>query len=251
MSIRWIKIATDIFEDEKIKLIRDEPQADTIIVLWFELLSLAGRCNSDGVLMLNERTPYTTKMLSTIFGRKPETVERALEIFESYGMVEVIDGAITIPNWSKHQNSTGMEKIREQNKNRQAEFRTRQKNSILPESEKPKETVASKMAETIACEPKFEAKIEDAPKQEKKQKSTRFVKPTIEEIDAYCKERNNGIDARNFFYHYESKNWHIGKDPMKNWKAAVHTWELKREGSKDAGNKRNNGYEGETFGVKL
>ena len=234
MSIRWIKIATDIFEDEKIKLIRDEPDADTIIVLWFEMLSLAGRCNSDGVLMLNERTPYTTKMLSTIFGRKPETVERALEIFESYGMVEVIDGAITIPNWSKHQNSTGMEKIREQNKNRQAEFRTRQKNSILPEQEKQKETV-----------------IEDAPKQEKKQKSTRFVKPTIEEIDAYCKERNNGIDARNFFYHYESKNWHIGKDPMKNWKAAVHTWELKREGSKDAGNKRNNGYEGETFGVKL
>ena len=241
MSIRWIKIATDIFEDEKIKLIRDEPDADTIIVLWFEMLSLAGRSNSDGVLMLNERTPYTTKMLSTIFGRKPETVERALEIFESYGMIEVIDGAITIPNWSKHQNSTGMEKIREQNKNRQAEFRTRQKNSILPESEKPKETVASKMAETIA---------EDAPKQEKKPKSTRFVKPTIEEIDAYCKERNNGIDARNFFYHYESKNWHIGKDPMKNWKAAVHTWELRREGS-NAGTKRDNGYEGESFGVKL
>lgn len=73
MSIRWIKIATDIFEDEKIKLIRDEPDADTIIVLWFEMLSLAGRCNSDGVLMLNERTPYTTKMLSAgIFGRKPE-----------------------------------------------------------------------------------------------------------------------------------------------------------------------------------
>ena len=52
-----------------------------------------------------------------------------------------------------------------------------------------------------------------------------FRKPTIEEIDAYCRERNNSVDAEVFYYHYESKGWLIGKAKMKSWKAAVITWE--------------------------
>ena len=58
-------------------------------------------------------------------------------------------------------------------------------------------------------------------------KSKRFVKPTIEEIKAYCEERKNGIDAEYFFNYYESKGWQVGKSPMKNWKASVITWEKK------------------------
>ena len=52
-----------------------------------------------------------------------------------------------------------------------------------------------------------------------------FRKPTIEEINAYCRERNNSVDAEAFYYHYESKGWLIGKAKMKSWKAAVITWE--------------------------
>ena len=58
-----------------------------------------------------------------------------------------------------------------------------------------------------------------------KPKATRFVKPTVEEIEAYCKERNNGINAQYFFDSYEGKGWLIGKTPMKDWKAAIRTWE--------------------------
>lgn len=61
----------------------------------------------------------------------------------------------------------------------------------------------------------------------------RFVKPTIEQIKAYCEERNNGIDAEDFYYFYESKGWKIGSSPMKDWKAAVKTWEIKKK-QKDA-----------------
>ena len=50
-------------------------------------------------------------------------------------------------------------------------------------------------------------------------------KPTVEEIADYCRERGNGIDAEYFFDHYESKGWLVGKCPMKNWQAAVRTWE--------------------------
>ena len=53
----------------------------------------------------------------------------------------------------------------------------------------------------------------------------RFVKPKVEEIESYCKERNNIVDAQQFFDYYESKGWKVGKSPMKDWKASVRTWE--------------------------
>jgi 5-methylcytosine-specific restriction endonuclease McrA len=57
-----------------------------------------------------------------------------------------------------------------------------------------------------------------------KKKNT-FIKPTIEEITTYCKERNKGIDPQKWFDWYEANGWKVGKNPMKNWKAAVRTWE--------------------------
>jgi len=58
-----------------------------------------------------------------------------------------------------------------------------------------------------------------------KSNNNRFKKPTIEEIKSYCRERSNSINAEQFYDFYESKNWMIGKNKMKNWQAAVRTWE--------------------------
>lgn len=55
--------------------------------------------------------------------------------------------------------------------------------------------------------------------------SKRFIKPTIEEIKAYCIERRNTVNAERFFDYYECNGWKVGKNPMKDWKAAVRTWE--------------------------
>lgn len=68
-----------------------------------------------------------------------------------------------------------------------------------------------------------------------KKRATKFVKPTLEEIRAYCQERNNGVDPERFFDFYESKGWKVGNQGMKDWKAAVRTWEQrdKKEGRKD------------------
>ena len=52
-----------------------------------------------------------------------------------------------------------------------------------------------------------------------------FIPPTVEEVKAYCDERNNGIDAECFVDFYQSKNWMVGKNKMKDWKAAIRTWE--------------------------
>lgn len=56
-------------------------------------------------------------------------------------------------------------------------------------------------------------------------KAAAFVKPTVEEIDGYCKERRNGLDAQQFFDFYESKGWKVGAVKMKDWRACVRTWE--------------------------
>lgn len=64
-------------------------------------------------------------------------------------------------------------------------------------------------------------------KTETKTKTKRFIKPTVEQIAAYCKERENDVDANKFFDFYEGKGWVIGKSPMKDWKAAVRTWETR------------------------
>lgn len=59
-------------------------------------------------------------------------------------------------------------------------------------------------------------------------KSKRFVKPTVDEVRAYCLERQNDIDPEYFIDYYEARGWVVGKTPMKDWKATVRTWE-KRE----------------------
>lgn len=53
----------------------------------------------------------------------------------------------------------------------------------------------------------------------------KFTKPTFEEVKAYCKERNNNVDAEKFIDYYTSNGWKVGKNPMKDWKAAIRYWE--------------------------
>ena len=126
-DIKWIKITTDIFDDEKILLIESMPEADAIIVIWFKLLSFAGKSNNNGVFMLNNKIAYTDEMLATVFRRPLNIVRLALSTFENFEMIVIQDGAITIPNWEKHQNIDGMERIRQKTKDRVAKFREKQK----------------------------------------------------------------------------------------------------------------------------
>ena len=126
-EIKWIKITTDIFDDEKMCLIDALPDRDAIIVIWIKLITLAGKLNTKGVLAISKNIVYTDEMLAQTFHRPLNTVRMALEVFEKFGMVEKIDGVIMLPNWEKHQNIDGIEKIKEQNRNRAARHRQKQK----------------------------------------------------------------------------------------------------------------------------
>lgn len=126
-DVKWIKITTDIFDDEKILLIESLPDAYSIIVVWFKLLCLAGKMNNSGVFMMNNQIAYTDKMLATIFRMKESTVQLALQTFEQFGMVEIIDGVITIPNWGKHQNLDQLEKKKVSQREYMRQYREKQK----------------------------------------------------------------------------------------------------------------------------
>lgn len=126
-DVKWIKITTDIFDDEKILLIEGLPSSDEIIVIWFKLLILAGKQNNNGVFLMNERIPYTDEMLATIFRRDINIVRLALKTFERFGMLELVDNVITIPNWNKHQQLDSYEKKKQQDRERQKARRAEQK----------------------------------------------------------------------------------------------------------------------------
>lgn len=127
-EVKWIKLTTDIFDDEKIKLIDALPERDGIFVIWIRLLVLAGKRNDNGTIYLNEEIPYTDEMLSTLFSRPVSIIRLSLETLKRLNMIRILDDQkIEIVNWDKHQNIEGLERIREQGRKRVAAFRERKK----------------------------------------------------------------------------------------------------------------------------
>ncbi|MED3574524.1 phage replisome organizer N-terminal domain-containing protein [Cytobacillus praedii] len=134
-EVKWIRLSTQMFEDEKIRLIESMPEADTILIIWVKLLAQAGKTNATGFIYLNEKIPYTDEMLATIFNRPIATVRLALKTFETFGMIEISDDHfINISNWEKHQNVDGLEKIREQNRLRKQREREKKRLTISNET---------------------------------------------------------------------------------------------------------------------
>lgn len=219
-DVKWIKITTDIFDDEKILMIESMPSADSIIVIWFKLLAFAGKQNNNGVFLMSNRIAFTDEMLASIFRRDVKIIRLALDTFEAFGMIEIVENVITIPNWNKHQTLDSYEKKKERDRLYQAERRANQR-ALIEKSSDSKTTQSSYVA--ISDIEKDKEIEKDNSILEPKRK--RFVPPTIEEVQAYCQERQNNVDAEKFIDYYTSNGWQVGKNKMKDWKAAVRTWE--------------------------
>ena len=175
-TVKWIKICTDIFDDEKIALIESMPEADGIIVVWFKLLCMAGKQNNGGVFILNDKMAYTDEMLATVFRRPLNTVRLALSTFEQFGMIEVVNNAYTIPNWEKHQSLDKLEQAKE--KTRQRVARHREKQKLLAEcNDECNVTVTQCNADRID-------KDKDKDKEEEKEKNIK-KKPTRHKYGEY------------------------------------------------------------------
>ena len=131
-EIQWIKLSVNMFDDEKIKLIRTMPEGNNIVLFWIQLLCLAGKINDGGMVYFGQNLAYSDEMLSTILAIPLNIVRSGLKTLDQFGMIEISDdGLIDITNWEKHQNIDGMAMIREQNRLRKKKFDLRKKIKAL------------------------------------------------------------------------------------------------------------------------
>lgn len=180
-DVKWIKITTDIFDDEKILMIESMPSADSIIVIWLKLLTFAGKQNNDGVFLMSNRIAYTDEMLACIFRRDVNLVRLALKTFEQFGMIEIIEKVITIPNWNKHQTLDAYEKKKERDRLYQAERRANQRALI----EKSSDTSSDSQSDTSSDVVISEEDIEEEKDLERDIKKNSAAQPSKADVDAF------------------------------------------------------------------
>jgi len=145
-DVKWIKLTTDMFEDEKIDFISSLPEADAILVIWIRLLTHAGKCNAGGYIYLTEKIPYTEDMLAHKFKKPPNIVKLALETFRKLDMIDMDERGIFLPNWDKHQNVEGLEKIKERDRERKRKERAKKK--LLSSNEECHRTVTGQSVDS-------------------------------------------------------------------------------------------------------
>ena len=221
-DVKWIKIATDIFDDEKIMLI--EASGDdcyAIITVWFKLLCLAGKQNNGGIFMLNDKLAYNEEMLATIFRMKATTIRKALDMFEQFGMIERIEGVVSIPNWNKHQSLDKLEQLKQRNREYVRKYRSKQKQLKDYSKLTCKEDVSKCKALDIDKEIEREYKNKNPSSSKKECEGT---PPTLEEVKLFFEEEEIKIDPIKFFNHYSSNGWKVGKDLINDWKSIARIW---------------------------
>ena len=240
-DIKWIKLDVGIFEDEKIKLILTMPKGETLLLIWLKLLCLAGRVNNSGVLMVNKSIPYTVKMLSAVFNETSGMIKLAINTFQKLGMVDEYKGTLLLPNWEKHQAEDRLEKIKETSRASSAKYRHKQKRlaesrdmtvtspshdsdrQIITQNQNQNQNKNQNQNENT--DTGVQGEETSTGKAKPSRARTGFSIPTADDVRAYCVQRGNSVDAERFVDYYAMKGWMIRGDKLKDWKAAVRTWE--------------------------
>ena len=215
----YLKLKDNFYDSEQLIILQNMQDgylySDILMKLYLRSLK------NEGKLMFNNMIPYTPQVLAQVVRHQVGTVEKALKIFQDLGLIEILDnGAIYMMDIQNFIGKSSTEADRIRNFRKQIAIEN-------------KDFVQMYNKSTPEIEIEKEIELEIDKKENIKRK--KFVKPTIDEIKDYCLERNNGINANAFYDFYESKNWYVGKNKMKDWKACVRTWEQrdKKENPKD------------------
>lgn len=229
----YIRLKENFFDTNEIVLLESmqDGYLYSNILLKLYLRSL----KDDGRLMFNNRIPYNPQMIATITRHQVGTVEKALQIFQEMGLIEVLDnGAIYMLDIQKYIGQSSTEADRQ-----------RVYYNKIKQEQKPCKISCKKSTPEIEIELRDRDKdIDNKEKNNIKKESAgahnkKFVKPTVEEVRTYCQERNNTVDANRFVDYYEANGWKVGRNSMKDWKAAVRTWERREVGGLQSRNLEN------------
>lgn len=214
-DIKWIKLDKDIFNNRKIRQIEKMQKGDTIIVIWLKLLTLAGTINDGGQIYLARDIPYTEEMLAAEFGRPVNTVRLAIETFKRFEMISILDGLIQIVNWERYQNVAGMDKVREQNRERQARYK---------QKKVTQNNVTDNVTDNVTVT-EGNATKEDKDKDKEEDKDIGTWYPALGDIELFCQKEGLTVSPYAFWKTFEERNWMQNGEPVRNWKAMLKAWD--------------------------
>ena len=250
----WLKLKKDFFKRHDIKILEAMPDGHLSVLFYLKLMLEA--IDHEGALRFSDEVPYSPEMLAIITDTNLDVVNDSLKRLQELKLLEITqDGTIVI---DKVKTMTGFETEWARKKKEYREKRGQNKdkaktsegqiedNVLVMSSECPHNVLAKvdHVRQEIELEKEIEIEKELDIKRNVKEKTlSRFIPPTVEEVRAYCLERGNNVDPEKFVAFYTSNGWKVGKNPMKNWKAAVITWE-KKEGAFTA---KTNYYAGNPF----
>ena len=219
----YLRLKDNFFDSDELKILESmkDGYLYSNILLKLYLRSL----KNDGKLVVNDRIPYNAEMLASVTGHQVGTIKQALSMFKELGLIEILEnGAIYMLDIQNFIGKGSTEADRQRLYDRRISDERKQKK--LTQSRNLEEILEKSTPEIeieLEREIKIEKEIDSSASTTTKRK--RFEKPTLSEIKEYCIERNNNVDAQHFYDYYESNGWKVGKNSMKNWQAAVRTWE--------------------------
>ena len=176
-EVKWVKLTTDMFDNRKMRHLRRLPEGNNIVLIWVMLLTMAGRCNSGGMIFLTENIPYTPKMLADELGFEENTVVLALHALEQLDMIVTENGVFTIAGWEEYQNVDRLAEIREYN--RLAQQKSRAKKKLL---QAVNDNVNDKSMTSQRCHDTEEEREED------KEKESHSIIHSVREEDLSAQE---------------------------------------------------------------
>lgn len=177
-DVKWIKLSTGIFNNGNILQLETMPDGDSLIVIWLKLLCLAGIKNDNGLVYFTQDIPYTDDMLANYFHRPLNTVRLALDVFQRFEMITIVDSIIEITNWARYQSADklaemklqALEDMQAKNAARQARFRAKKKaeaEALLAAPKEPESNVTQTLYNALRREEDKE-KNKSKSKKEKK-----------------------------------------------------------------------------------
>lgn len=243
----WMKVRRDFFKRHDMRILRAEGGRDAVL---FYIELLCESIDHDGRLRYSEKKAYTPKRLATALDFPEDIAKKALDILQDLDLLQTEeDGTLYLP---EAEHMTGSESEWAEKKRTQRGHAKDKKGTTegQPEDNVPQMSPDEETTEgqsptekeieldieiDLEKELELEIKKEREEKKARPQSSTkRFKAPTIEEITAYCQERKNRINPEQFLAYYEANGWKVGKNQMKDWRAAIRSWET-REGEMKAG----------------
>lgn len=213
----WLKLHKDFFQRKEIKRLRKIAGGDTYTIIYLKMLLRS--IMSDGKLYFDGLEDDFASELALDLDEKEENVQITVQYLLKSGLLEMCsDEEYYLPDTK---NSTGCETAAASRMRRcRAKKDKLERNNVTP--------MLQNGYGEIEIEKEIEKELEielDSSAKSTTTKRKRFEKPTISDIEQYCIERNNNVNAEQFFDYYESNGWKVGKNSMKDWKAAVRTWE--------------------------